>query len=1060
MFYQAATQVVTMVLWLTTTFVLTNTMFISELSAGNEDGDQMLLSKSQKPLAEHGLRQYEGPHGIPVSIDSLFTQITTGNSDDQGHSGSSECTQGSELSELDMCITPSQAAMFESFSGGSSHYANKRKRQASANGFSLWKNGVIPYVFNSTFPPQDRDAILGAMLEWEKSTCIRFRQATSQDVDVVVFRDGRRCSTNIGRIGREQVVTLAKSCRSKRILIHELGHVIGLIHEHQRHDRDKYVKVILENVRNMSQERYQFSKLLSGSITDKTVKYDYTSVMHYGRNYFAKSPELTTLQTTDGRYQDVIGRAERPSFSDIETVNRLYQCSAGCNQYLFCSDHCYMDNSCICRCATAISDKPVVSGPGAYRNSLHDSTCDFFASRGECSGNIKDTVRPLCAKSCGILLMKLGQHQPPNRQHSLGAGQPQGKPTGLNWGHSLDSQGTAVGATLRNNDANTVSDLQISMSGDAMVSVAMQNDMQHQQPSLSGHQSYLQGHQFVQSPNIQSQTKNEELQISQQANARHVDNYLRAALLQKQTSPSSERSHMLRSLILSRTRQSPSEQLNAYLQYGATTKSPDKPNLSDAMSASNWLSQSNMQTGQHFLQQQLLHQQQPRYRPQQQSGPSSQRLMIFNDRQNRINQAQLQRSNFNINSLRTQASMQNRGAQRIDSSNPFADFTGANIGGPHDVNSNGMTQPSNAPDSSRSLQAIGPSFMKSGVVPPDQIPGEPMSPLGSPVEPINVDANRNPTTEQQTASVYFSSIPQQSFEPTFSLTDPVDGQRRATRQSVWDSIIQRLNKQPSTLNSGPTVDTLSQPGTSIDQISTGMASQGSFDSSAHTYTDSNGHMQNQQPWYTQSQSQQPHLPVYHLFNSQLSLTDPNADILAAMSGNASDSLAAVFHSTLSIQQLPTEYTAASQTPYAASDGHYQINANSKMAFANTHFTYSLSPQDSPSLQPINPNLRDARFLRALGSNFTFNGVSTLPFFDFSDHQTRESHSYKNVPFPTTKFDDNIGPSSLWPGNIFHFNNQYQDNAAPSSMVPAANANQNNKQYFSGSSSGNEGLFRF
>ena len=30
--------------------------------------------------------------------------------------------------------------------------------------------------------------------------------------------------------------------------------------------------------------RYQFTKLLSGSITDKAVKYDYTSVMHYGKS--------------------------------------------------------------------------------------------------------------------------------------------------------------------------------------------------------------------------------------------------------------------------------------------------------------------------------------------------------------------------------------------------------------------------------------------------------------------------------------------------------------------------------------------------------------------------------------------------------------------------------------------------------------------------------------------------------------------------------------------------------------------------------------------------------
>ena len=43
--------------------------------------------------------------------------------------------------------------------------------------------------------------------------------------------------------------------------------------------------------------------------------------------YFARAPHLITLHTLDQRYQDVIGRAEKPSFSDLETVNRLYLCS-------------------------------------------------------------------------------------------------------------------------------------------------------------------------------------------------------------------------------------------------------------------------------------------------------------------------------------------------------------------------------------------------------------------------------------------------------------------------------------------------------------------------------------------------------------------------------------------------------------------------------------------------------------------------------------------------------------------------------------------------------------
>ncbi|GFO06159.1 hypothetical protein PoB_003266400 [Plakobranchus ocellatus] len=117
--------------------------------------------------------------------------------------------------------------------------------------------------------------------------------------------------------------------------------------------------------------------------------------------YFARSPHLITLHTIDQRYQDVIGRAEKPSFYDLETVNRLYLCSAGCPRSLHCGDLCYMDKMCMCRCRAGY-DKAYFSGPGPYRNNLPDSTCEFFASRGECTGNIKDTVRPLCAKSCGL----------------------------------------------------------------------------------------------------------------------------------------------------------------------------------------------------------------------------------------------------------------------------------------------------------------------------------------------------------------------------------------------------------------------------------------------------------------------------------------------------------------------------------------------------------------------------------------------------------------------------------------------------------------------------------
>ncbi|BFZ06665.1 hypothetical protein BsWGS_09703 [Bradybaena similaris] len=336
--------------------------------------------------------------GIPVPLDNILDPVVALPTGNKSQNAEPDCAAGSSLTELDLCLSPAQAAMFDS---GSGKHGGRRRRRESVNGFTLWNHGVIPYVFNSTFSPAERDAILGAMSEWQKSTCIRFRQAAEGDVDLVVFKDGIRCSTNIGRIGNEQTVTLADNCRTKRILIHELGHVIGLIHEHQRHDRDKYVKVIYENVRNVSQERYQFSKLLTESLTERAVNYDYTSIMHYGRNYFAKSPELTTLQPTDSQYLDIIGRAERPSFSDSETVNKLYHCSASCPPTLRCGDSCFMDGLCVCRCRPN-TDHSFYNDPNLHGNNLLDSTCEFFARRGDCGSSMEDTIGRLCSQYCRL----------------------------------------------------------------------------------------------------------------------------------------------------------------------------------------------------------------------------------------------------------------------------------------------------------------------------------------------------------------------------------------------------------------------------------------------------------------------------------------------------------------------------------------------------------------------------------------------------------------------------------------------------------------------------------
>lgn len=62
--------------------------------------------------------------------------------------------------------------------------------------------------------------------------------------------------------------------------IHELGHAIGLMHEHQRPDRDNYITINYTNI--TPSQRVWFNTYSRYAVNTYSVKYDHSSIMHYG----------------------------------------------------------------------------------------------------------------------------------------------------------------------------------------------------------------------------------------------------------------------------------------------------------------------------------------------------------------------------------------------------------------------------------------------------------------------------------------------------------------------------------------------------------------------------------------------------------------------------------------------------------------------------------------------------------------------------------------------------------------------------------------------------------
>ena len=114
------------------------------------------------------------------------------------------------------------------------------------------------------------------------------------------------------------------------IIIHEVGHALGLWHEQSRPDRDSYIRVLNNNIE--PKWRYNFAKQNLYEVDYHGTTYDYASVMHYSRKAFS-SNGLNTIEVTDTTEYNRQGRPTlgassktQLSTTDATQLNRMYNC--------------------------------------------------------------------------------------------------------------------------------------------------------------------------------------------------------------------------------------------------------------------------------------------------------------------------------------------------------------------------------------------------------------------------------------------------------------------------------------------------------------------------------------------------------------------------------------------------------------------------------------------------------------------------------------------------------------------------------------------------------------
>ena len=192
---------------------------------------------------------------------------------------------------------------------------------------NFWPNGIVPLEFDANVAQWQRDAMSLAMLEWQIVANVDFRPRGDGDANYVHIQASTENSSAVGMQGGMQIINIF-DWNVRFIMVHELGHCLGLWHEQSRPNRDTFVIINLSNIE--SGMAHNFDKHSEAGQYPPN-GYDFDSLMHYGQCAFSTNPtcptgggETITVLPPNQAWQTLIGQRNHLSQMDQLTMSFLY----------------------------------------------------------------------------------------------------------------------------------------------------------------------------------------------------------------------------------------------------------------------------------------------------------------------------------------------------------------------------------------------------------------------------------------------------------------------------------------------------------------------------------------------------------------------------------------------------------------------------------------------------------------------------------------------------------------------------------------------------------------